>query len=96
MFLIPRWLTRRAARQVIKIFRGHNATDAKNAKSIDELGLVPPGMLERMMRRRDYKPYALNALTKAEIIQATEDGKLYLSEEKLADFGLERGVSPYR
>jgi len=96
MFLIPRWLTRRAARQVIKIFREHNATDAKNAKSIDELGLVPPGMLERMMRRRDYKPYALNALMKAEIIQATEDGKLYLSEEKLADFGLERGVSPYR
>jgi hypothetical protein len=94
--MIPRWLMRRAARQVIKIFREHNATDAKNAKTIDELGLRPPGMMERMMRRRDYKPYALNALMKAEIIHQTEDGKLYLSEEKLSDFGLEKSASYYR
>jgi len=87
---------RRAARQVIKIFREHNATDSKNARTIDELGLRPPGVLDRMMRRRDYKPYALSALMKAEIIQATEDGKLYLSEAKLSEFGFERGVSPYR
>jgi len=96
IFIIPRWLVRRAARQVIRIFREYNATDSKNAKTIDELGLRPPGMMERMMRRRDYKPYALDALVKAEIIQATEDGRLYLSEEKLADFGLEKGASPYR
>ena len=53
-------------------------------------------MLERMMRRRDYKPHALTALMQVGIIQATEDGKLYLSEEKLAELSLERGVSPYR
>jgi predicted deacetylase len=96
LFVIPRWLLRRAARQVINIFREHNATNSKNARTIDELGLRPPGVLERMMRRRDYKPYALSVLMQAEIIQATEDGKLYLSEEKLAEFGLEKGVSPYR
>ena len=96
VFIIPRWLMRRAARQVIKIFREYNATDAKNAKTIDELGLRPPSMMERMMRRRDYKPHALNALMKAEIIQVTKDGKLYLSEEKLIDFGFEKSASYYR
>jgi len=96
LFFIPRWLTRRAARHVIKIFRKHNAIDSKNARTIDELGLRPPGVLERMMRRRDYKPQALSALMQAEIIQATEDGKLYLSEEKLASLGLEKGTSVYR
>ncbi len=96
LFFIPRWLVRRAARQVIKIFRRHNATDSKTARTIDELGLRPPGALERMMRRRDYKPHALNALMQAEIIQTTEDGRLYLSEEKLASFGLEKGTSVYR
>ena len=92
IFFIPRWLLKRAVNQVIKIFRENNATDRKNAKTAEELGLTPPGIIERMMRRRDYKPHALNALIKAEIIQSTEDGKLYLSEEKLADFGLEKST----
>ena len=96
LFVIPRWLVRRAARQVIRIFREHNATESKRARTIDELGLRPPGLMERMMRRRDYKPRALSALMQAGVIQATEDGRLYLSEEKLANFGLEKGVSPYR
>jgi len=96
LFIIPRWLMRRAARQVIKIFRENNATDSKHARTIDELGLRPPGVLDRMMRRRDYKPHALTALMQADIIKATEDGKLYLSEEKLAEFSLEKGASPYR
>ncbi len=96
LFFIPRWLVRRAARQVIKIFREHNATESKDARTIDELGLRPPGALERMMRRRDYKPHALNALMQAGIIKATEDGRLYLSEDKLAELGLYSGVSPYR
>jgi hypothetical protein len=96
LFIIPRWLVKRAARQVIKIFRKHNATDSKTARTVDELGLRPLGILERMMRRRDYKPQALNALMKVGVIQATRDGKLYLSEAKLADFGMEKGVSPYR
>jgi len=87
---------KRAARQVIKIFRRHNATDSKNARTIDELGLRPPGMLERMMRQRDYKPQALDMLLQAGIIKATEDGRLYLSEEKLSESGFEQGSSAYR
>jgi hypothetical protein len=96
LFAIPRWLMRRAARQVIKIFRAQNATENKNARTIDELGLRPPGMMERMMRRRDYKPQALNALMQVGVVKVTEDGKLYLSEEKLAEIGFEKGTSPYR
>jgi len=96
LFFIPRWMVKHAARQVIKIFRGHNATDSKTARTVDELGLRPLGFLERMMRRRDYKPQALNALMQAGIVKTTGDGRLYLSEDKLAEFGFEKGVSPYR
>ena len=96
MYFIPRWLTRRAARQVIKIFRDRNAVDSKTARTVDELGLRPPGVLERMMRRRDYKPQALNAMIQVGIIKTTDDGKVYLSEEKLAELSLERGASLYR
>ena len=88
VFFIPRWLVRRAARQVIRIFRDHNAIDSKTARTIDELGLRPPGMLERMMRRRDYKPQALNALIQVGIVKMTEDGRVYLSEDKLAELHL--------
>jgi hypothetical protein len=96
LFIIPRWLMKRAARQVIKIFREQNATDSKKARTIDELGLRPPGVLERMMRRRDYKPHALNALLQAGIVQVTKDGKLYLSETRLDETSLGKGASLYR
>lgn len=96
MFIIPRWRLKRAIRQVIQIFRKHNATDRKNAKTIDELGLRPPGVMEGMFRGRDFKPYALSALIKAEIIQRTEDGKLYLSEDRLTASGIESRISQLR
>lgn len=95
MFVVPRWRLKHAIHQVVQILREHNATDRKNAKAIDELGLRPRGVMEGLFRGRDYKPYALNVLTRAEIIRQTEDGKLYLSEDKLMESGLERGV-PYR
>ena len=96
MVVVPRWLVKRAVMQVIKIFRNQNATDSKNARTIDELGLRAPGMLQKMGRRRDYKPQALGVLVQAEIVQVTEDGKFYLSEEKLLESGLEKGSSAYR
>jgi hypothetical protein len=42
-----------------------------------------------MFRLRDFKPYALDALVKAEIIKGTEDGRLYLAEDKLMASGVE-------
>ncbi len=92
IFVIPGWRLRRAIRQVVQIFRRHNATDAKNAKTDDELGLKPKPMLQRMMSLRDYKPYALSVLIGAQVVQQTEDGKLYLSEDKLMDSKLRKYV----
>jgi len=47
------------------------------------LGLSSPTFRERLMRFRDYKPAALQGLIRVEIVQVTEEGKVYLSEEKL-------------
>ena len=94
MFIVPQWRLRRAIRQVIRIFRECNAIGIKNAKTVDELGLRPRRMLEGMFKGRDYRPYALRALRKAEIIQMTDEGRLYLSEDKLVASGLDRS-SPY-
>ena len=89
MFFLPRWRMKRAAREVIRIFRQNNATSAKSAKTVAELGLGSRNMLEGAFRGRDYKPQALTALLKGEIIQTTEDGRFYLSEDKLASSGIE-------
>ena len=83
MLGIPYMMTKRALGRVIKVFQKSNAIDFSTAKTIDELGLRPRTMLQNMFRSRDYKPQALNFLMKAEIVIATDDGKLYLSEDKL-------------
>ena len=84
MLGIPYLMMKRAVNHVIKIFRNNSAIDARSAKTIDELGLRPRTRLQGMFRGRDYKPQALSFLMKAEIVQMNEDGKLYLSEDKVA------------
>jgi hypothetical protein len=83
MFVVPQFMIRRAIKAVILIFRKNGATGPKNAMAIEELGLQQKGMFERMMRPRDYKPRALQFLMQHEIVQMTNDGKLYLAEDKL-------------
>jgi hypothetical protein len=77
---------------VIAIFRRNSALDKKTAKTIDELGLRPRGFVEGMFHGRDFKPHALDGLLKAGIIKSTEDGRLYLVEDKLMDSGIEGRV----
>ncbi|MCD6299595.1 MAG: hypothetical protein J7L78_00265 [Dehalococcoidales bacterium] len=84
MLGIPYLMMRRAVNRVIKIFRNNSAIDARSAKTIDELGLRPRTRLQGMFRGRDYKPQALSFLMKAEIVRINDDGKLYLSEDKVA------------
>ena len=91
IFIIPQWRLKRAIRQVIRILREHNAIDTKNAKTIDELGLRPRGMMEGMFKGRDYKQYALSTLMKGEIVRTTEDGRLFLSEDRLMASGVDKG-----
>ncbi len=83
-FVIPRYLFKRALSRVIRIFREQGAFDVKSARTVDELGLRPRAMLQGMFKGRDYKPYALDILRKADIVQMTQDDRLYLSEEKFA------------
>ena len=94
MFVIPGWRLKRAIRQVVQIFRKTNATSVKNAKTVDALGLRPLGFFERMLKLRDYKPYALTVMMSAGVVLQTEDGKVYLSEEKLGASTLSKYAPP--
>jgi len=80
---LPVILNRRAASQVIGIFREKQALDIDSARTIDELGLRSPGFSQRLVSARDYKPRALEALVKAEVVRMTDDSRLYLDEKKL-------------
>jgi hypothetical protein len=83
LFILPRFMLKRAMSQVIRVFRYHRSLSKENAKTVEELGLKPHSFMERFMKPRDYKPYAIQILTRQGILCQTEDGRLYLSEEKL-------------
>ena len=85
MFVVPQFLIARAMKKVIKIFRENNAVGVRHAKTAEELGLEQKGMLDRLMKPRDYKPRALQYLMQVNIVDMTEDVKLYLMEENLAN-----------
>ena len=85
MFILPQFLLRRAIPSVIRIFRQGNAVGIENAKTVEELGLKPKSMAQAIFRGREYKITALQVLRNANVIQSTEDGKLYLSENDLSN-----------
>jgi hypothetical protein len=85
MFILPQLLLRRAIPSIIRIFRQGNAVGIENAKTFEELGLKPKNMAQAIFRGREYKVTALEVLKNANVIQTTEDGKLYLSEENLSN-----------
>lgn len=74
---------RRATFKVIEIFRLHNALGINNAKTVEELGLEKPDFVQRVMRGRDFRQYALQVLIKRGVVYETEDGRLYMLEHKL-------------
>jgi len=88
IIFIPQFMLRRAIKQVIAIFRRYGATSAKSAKMLDEMGIKPQGMFTMNFGLRDYKFHAVQALIKGEIIKATEDGKMYLLEDKVMSLRL--------
>ena len=89
-WVLPRIRIKRAVNQVMAIFERNNALDARSAKTIDELGLRPPALLQSMMRIRDLKPYALQMLMQADLIRQTDGGRLYLLQDKLAAINIDR------
>ncbi len=84
LFLSAR-MTKRAVGQVIAIFQKCNAIGVQQAKTVNEMGLTPPSLMDRFTRMRDYKQNALSILMKADIVQTTEEGKLFISAEKLEE-----------
>ena len=78
---------RRAIHKVIEIFYQHNALGVNDAKTLEEMGLKKPDFVQRIMRGRDYKQYALQILKKRGVINATEDGRLYMVEDELDQIG---------
>ena len=83
LFILPRFMLKRAMSQVIRILRGHRSLSKENAKTVEELGLKSHSFMERFMKPRDYKPYAIQILARQGVLCQTEDGRFYLSEEKL-------------
>jgi len=84
LLVVPRFIMLRTIPKVIVIFREAGAVGVDNARSHEELGLAPKGVLDRMLGARDYKPRALNLLIGADIVQLDAAGKLYLSELELS------------
>jgi hypothetical protein len=82
-FFLRTVFTRKAMFKVVKIFYQHHALGINDAKTLRELGLERPDFLQRMMKARDYKQYALEILIKRGIINVNGDGRLYMVEEKL-------------
>jgi hypothetical protein len=85
LFVLPQILLRWAIPSVIRMFRQGNAVGIENAKTIEELGLKPKNIAQAILRGRDYKITALQVLRNANVLQSTEDGKLYLSKENLSN-----------
>ena len=80
---IQAYLIKRAVSQVIDRFRKNNCLCSQGSKSIDELGLRSPNLLERFYKPRDYKPYALQLLIQAKIVRLSDDDRMCLNDKKL-------------
>jgi hypothetical protein len=85
------FLMRRALKAVVKRFRDNDALTPATARTVEELGLARRGMFQ-FKALRDYKPAALDVLMRNNVIQVTEDNRIFLSEEELAkiNFGQKR------
>ena len=86
VFIIPSFMLKRAINQVIDIFRKNHSLCSDTPMTIEELGLTPPTVFERMFRFRDYKPYALQFLSKIGALREIENRKVCLLENKLTEF----------
>ena len=83
---IQGYLLKRAITQVIDRFRQHNSLCSQGSKTLDQLDLQPPTFIDRMTKPRDYKPYALRMLIKANAVRVNADDKMCLLEHELSRF----------
>jgi len=89
---------RLAVRYVVSIFRKRNAIDAEHALTDAELGLKPVHRNENQfitalvvgwgLKEEEARYDALKSMIKDGIVKTTSDGRMYLSESRLASLGL--------
>jgi hypothetical protein len=79
VIFLPLFMQRRALRSVIGSFRQKKAFDTKSAISADALGIRQQHFL---LRKKDYKPQALQLLVSTHVVHVTEDDRFFFSEEK--------------
>ena len=81
--VVSTMMTKKAMYQIIRSLKKNGALNAKNSKSMAELGFSPKSFVEQIMKFRDYKPKTLEFLIKLNIVMCKEDGSIFLSEKEL-------------
>jgi len=77
-------MSRRTIQALFGMFRNADALSPETAKFAEEIGIKGrPGLSFKI--GRDFKPQALQLLIRENIVQITEEGRLFLSEQTLAN-----------
>jgi hypothetical protein len=71
--------------RIIRTMKKYNAVGEANAKSREDMQLLPRGVTGELLLGSDYSDQAILELRRLEIVARTSDGRLYLVEEKLAN-----------
>jgi hypothetical protein len=90
-FFLSTYLMKRALRAVLKMFRDNHALTPETAQFAQDMGMKKKGLLS-FGGLRDYRPSVLQFMMKQDIVQATQEGKLFLSEEALGRSGMEAKI----
>ena len=77
---------------MVSSFRERNAIDYTNAVTLKEIGLTDRPQFFHF-GLRDYRPYAVQALLKADVLRITPENKVYLSETKAAEVEEKANIS---
>ncbi len=93
IFVVLPWRVKRSANKVVRTLRENGATNAKHAISVELLKIRPRSMFT--LRPKDFKKEGLDLLLKTGIVQLTEEGKLFLVEERLFKSKLSKSGSEY-
>ena len=89
----PTFLTRRSLKSVLVCLKKKGALSNATARPLDELNIGPQHLGAKFTRMGDYRLKALDALKETEIVQTTEDDKLFIDIENLLASNLVKTVA---
>jgi len=88
--ILPQYLIYRSVPSVVQILRDQDAVSEANAQSVESLGLGPKAKFR--LGFKNYKPKALQMLSRAGIVKVNANSEIYLSEEDFAKSKLGNSV----